>query len=136
MNQFEKYIDPRRKKLVTDEFRPLYHFQPPVNWMNDPNGTIYWNGWYHLFYQYAAHIPQPADGSCHWAHAVSKDLIHWTDLPVALAPSPDGPDNKGCFSGCTVINDEGVPTIIYYGVYGGICIACLLYTSPRPRDRG
>ena len=122
MNQFETYIDPRRKKLAGDKFRPLYHFQPPVNWMNDPNGTIFWNGYYHLFYQYAEHIPEPADGSCHWAHAVSKDLIHWTDLPVALAPSPDGPDNKGCFSGCTVINN-GVPTIIYYGVFGGICIA-------------
>ena len=122
MNQFETYIDPRRKELAGDKFRPLYHFQPPVNWMNDPNGTIFWNGYYHLFYQYAEHIPEPADGSCHWAHAVSKDLIHWTDLPVALAPSPDGPDNKGCFSGCTVINN-GVPTIIYYGVFGGICIA-------------
>ena len=125
LNQFENYIDPRRKELAADRYRPLYHYQPPANWMNDPNGTIFWNGWYHLFYQhrpYDSGPPNPADGSCHWGHAASKDLIHWTDLPVALAPTPEGPDNRGCASGNTVIN-EGVPTLIYYGIYGGICTA-------------
>ena len=125
MNQFENYIDPRRKELAADRYRPLYHYQSPANWMNDPNGTIFWNGWYHLFYQhrpYDSGPPNPADGSCHWGHAASKDLIHWTDLPVALAPTPEGPDNRGCASGNAVIN-EGVPTLIYYGIYGGICTA-------------
>ena len=46
LNQFENYIDPRRKELAADRYRPLYHYQPPANWMNDPNGTIFWNGWY------------------------------------------------------------------------------------------
>ena len=122
MNQLSKDFDGRRKKLAADKFRPLYHYLPPSNCVGDPNGAIFLNGQYHMFFQYAVDIPQPADASTHWGHAVSKDLIHWTDLPVALAPSPDGPDNKGCFSGCTVINN-GVPTIIYYGVFGGICIA-------------
>ena len=52
--------------------------------MNDPNGTIYWKGRYHLFYQYN---PEGAfHGTIHWGHAVSEDLVHWTDLPPALAP--------------------------------------------------
>ncbi|HEX2980090.1 MAG TPA: glycoside hydrolase family 32 protein [Anaerolineaceae bacterium] len=77
------------------------------------NGLIQWNGQYHLFYQYnpaAAHW-----GDIHWGHAVSPDLVHWTDLPIALAPTPGGPDSGGCWSGCAV-NYNGIPTLIYTGV--------------------
>src|SRR5260221_14622133 len=52
----------------------------------------------------------------HWGHAVSPDLVHWIDLPIALAPTPGGPDEAGCFSGCAVNN--GVPTLIYTGSSG------------------
>ena len=104
----------RRKKLAHDPHRPQYHFLPPANWMNDPNGLIQWQGQYHLFYQ---HNPDsPSWGAMHWGHAVSEDLVHWTDLPIALAPTPGGPDADGCWSGCAVDND-GVPTLIYTGVF-------------------
>lgn len=104
-----------RGRRARDPYRPTYHFQPPANWMNDPNGLIEWDGRTHLFYQY-----NPDGGywgNIHWGHAVSEDLIHWTDLPVAMTPTPGGPDERGCFSGCAVV-DGGVPTIVYTGVRG------------------
>ncbi len=93
--------------------RPLYHFQPPANWMNDPNGLIQWKDQYHLFYQYNPNGPY--HGTVHWGHAVSTDLVRWAHLPIALAPTPDGPDEDGCYSGCAVDN-RGVPTLIYTGI--------------------
>jgi beta-fructofuranosidase len=116
--------DELRERLARDPHRPRFHFLPPAHWMNDPNGLIYWNGEYHLFYQ---HNPNGAFwGTMHWGHAVSRDLIHWTHLPIALAPTPGGADWDGCFSGCAVEND-GVPTLVYTGVTPEVqCLA----TSP------
>src|SRR5579875_2331704 len=93
--------------------RPLYHFQPPKNWMNDPNGLIQWQGEYHLFYQYNPFAP--VHGSIHWGHAASRDLVHWRHLPIALAPQAGGPDAAGCWSGCA-LDDDGTPTLMYTGV--------------------
>ncbi|MBZ0294813.1 MAG: glycoside hydrolase family 32 protein, partial [Anaerolineae bacterium] len=104
-----------RKQLAADHQRPQYHFLPPSNWMNDPNGLIQWNGQYHLFYQYNPH--GPLWGTIHWGHAISDDLIHWADWPIALTPTLGGPDEAGCFSGCAV-NHDGVPTLIYTGTRG------------------
>lgn len=73
--------------------------------MNDPNGLIYYKGWYHLFYQYN---PEGCDwGSMHWGHAVSKDMFHWKDLPIALYPDQvyDKHKDGGCFSGSAVEKD-------------------------------
>lgn len=104
-----------------DPQRPRYHLQPPANWMNDPNGPVYWGGEYHMFYQYN---PNGAFwGDMHWGHAVSADMVHWKHRPVAIAPSPGGPDKDGVFSGCAVI-DNGVPTVVYTGVKPEVqCIA-------------
>ena len=66
--------------------------------MNDPNGLIQWKGQYHLFYQYNPFAP--VWGSIHWGHAMSDDLVHWRDLPIALAPTPGTVDEYGVFSGC------------------------------------
>jgi beta-fructofuranosidase len=93
--------------------RPQYHVQPKANWLSDPNGPIHWRGRYHLFYQ---HNPRnPFFGPMCWGHAVSSDLVHWTDLPIALTPTPGGPDADGCWSGCAV-DAGGTPTLIYTGV--------------------
>lgn len=108
--RFRRKAAAARAALAHDPHRPAYHFTPPANWMNDPNGVMQWNGRCHLFYQ---HHP---DGSfwddMHWGHAVSNDLVHWRDLPIALAPDPGGPDRDGVYSGCAV-DDDGVPTLVY-----------------------
>jgi beta-fructofuranosidase len=108
--------------VATDPHRPRYHFLPPANWLNDPNGLIQWNGEYHMFYQYNPN--GPFHGTIHWGHAMSTDLVHWQHLPIALAPTPDGPDGDGCYSGVAV-NDGGVPTVIYSGNRNGVQRACL-----------
>lgn len=79
--------------------RPQYHYSPQLAWCNDPNGMVYYKGEYHLFYQY-----YPKDtiwGPMHWGHAVSKDLLHWEELPIALYPEADG---GAMFSGCAVVD--------------------------------
>ena len=100
--------------LASDPRRPQYHLLPARNWMNDPNGPIFWKGRYHMFFQYN---PNAAVwGDMHWYHSISPDMVHWKHLPVALAPGgPDTPDSAGCFSGTTVVNN-GTPTFIYTGV--------------------
>jgi len=102
-----------QSRLAVDPLRPQYHLLPAANWMNDPNGPIFYRGRYHMFYQYN---PNGAFwGSMHWAHATSPDMIHWKHEPVALAPTPDGYDRDGVFSGSAVLDGE-TPTVIYTGV--------------------
>lgn len=108
--------------LKNDPQRPRYHFLPPGNWLNDPNGLIQWKGRYHLFYQ---HNPFEAFwGKMHWGHAVSDDLAHWIHRPIALAPTPGMADGEHVFSGCAV-NDHGTPTLLYTGVVGQTQLPCL-----------
>jgi beta-fructofuranosidase len=105
--------DNLRARLAADPLRPQCHLLPAKNWMNDPNGPIYWKGQYHMFFQYN---PNGAVwGDMHWAHAVSPDMIHWRHLPVALAPTPGWDDADGCFTGSAVDND-GTAAILYTGV--------------------
>jgi len=114
------------RETVDDPARPGCHFTPPANWLNDPNGLIRWNDRYHVFYQY--NPAGPFHNTIHWGHAVSDDLVHWTDEPVALAPSPDGPDRDGCWSGCAV-DDDGTATILYTGGDGRTQLPCLATTD-------
>ncbi|TDD99358.1 glycoside hydrolase family 32 protein [Flavobacterium cellulosilyticum] len=88
-------------ELVTvgdNDYRPDFHFTPQKNWMNDPNGMVYYAGEYHLFYQYNPN--ESVWGPMHWGHAISKDLVNWEELPIALYP-----DNLGnIFSGSIVVD--------------------------------
>ena len=79
--------------------RPQLHFTAPQNWMNDPNGLIYYQGQYHLFYQCFPYSTQW--GRMHWGHAVSKDLVNWEEKGIALFPSKTD-DRSGCFSGSAI----------------------------------
>ncbi len=99
-------------QLAADPMRPQFHLLPARNWMNDPNGPIYFNGHYHMFFQYNPLAAVWGDMS--WNHAISPDMIHWTHLPVAMTPTPGSPDSFGCFSGSAIAVGKRV-----YAVYTG-----------------
>jgi beta-fructofuranosidase len=120
MNDQEAYAT--RLRLAGDPHRPLFHFLPPNNWMNDPNGLIQLGSHYHLFYQHNPY--SPTWGEMHWGHAVSSDLLHWEDHPIALSPTPGGLDQTGCWSGCAV-NFHQIPTLIYTARNGETETVCL-----------
>jgi beta-fructofuranosidase len=104
----------QRERLASNPYRPRYHFALPANWNNDPCGLIEWNGRYHLFYQY-----NPFGdfwGNMHWGHAVSDDLVHWEDLPVALAPEPGEPGEFGMFTGATINVGDGTARFFHTSV--------------------
>ena len=91
-------------RAQADPARPIYHFLPPAYWMNDPNGPIYHDGWFHLFYQ---HNPYGDEwGHMHWGHARSRDLVRWEQLPIALAPSYEEGEEH-VLSGCVALNGQG-----------------------------
>lgn len=114
-----------------ERFRPGFHFSPPSHWMNDPNGLVYYDGEYHLFYQHHPHGNQW--GPMHWGHAVSPDLIHWKHMPIALFPDEHG----AIFSGCCVVdwdNSSG----LFKGSHGLVAIFTHADTCPKtgqPRQR-
>lgn len=101
------------EKVKDDPNRPAFHFQPPANWNNDPNGMMYYDGYYHMFYQYNPY--SDVWNWMHWGHARSRDMVHWEHLPVALWPSLE----KGewhCFSGSAFIKDDGKPILFYTSI--------------------
>lgn len=113
LREARNYEEAMEGKLGEDT-KPDFHLRTRVGWMNDPNGFSYYQGEYHLFYQY-----YPYDshwGPMHWGHAVSKDLLHWTYLPAALAPDTDY-DKAGCFSGSAAELADGRHLLLYTGVY-------------------
>jgi fructan beta-fructosidase len=84
--------------IYKEPYRLQYHYSPPCQWLNDPNGLVYLDGEYHLFYQY--HPDGLNWGPMHWGHAISSDLVHWETLPVALYPD----ENGTIFSGSIVLD--------------------------------
>ena len=103
-----------RERLSSDKHRPTFHFSPPENFMNDPNGLCQWKGLYHLFYQFRG----DGEDRVHWGHAVSEDLVRWKDLPIALYPDQE----QDVFSGQTLVEDDRV-IAAYHGTQAGNAIA-------------
>lgn len=109
-------LQPRSCRSSAQASRPQLHVQPALGWLNDPNGLCRIDGTYHVFYQ---HNPDgPVHSNIHWGHASSPDLIHWTDEPIALAPTAGTINAQGCWSGC-IVDDDGVPTAVYTAVSDG-----------------
>lgn len=112
---------------LRDEFSPALHFRAPFGWINDPNGLVYVEGLWHLFYQF--HPMSTVWGPMYWGHAVSEDLLQWKNMPVALAPDALG----NIFSGSCVVdvrNDSG----LFPGPSEQNLLA--FYTSSLPRTDG
>jgi sucrose-6-phosphate hydrolase SacC (GH32 family) len=101
------------RRAAADAQRPVYHVLPVGNWNNDPNGPLFYKGYYHLFYQLN---PYGDDwGNMHWGHVRSKDLAHWEHLPVALWPSK-GLGEDHVFSGCAAVNARGKIMLFYTSI--------------------
>ncbi|MFE1327258.1 glycoside hydrolase family 32 protein [Streptomyces sp. NPDC058741] len=96
-----------------DAHRPVAHLRPPANWINDPNGLVFHDGTYHVCYQYNPFGTRHAN--MHWGHFRSTDLISWEPLPIALTPTPGGPDADGCFSGNAI--SDGDRIVAFYSAY-------------------
>ncbi|AEI40444.1 glycoside hydrolase family 32 protein [Paenibacillus mucilaginosus] len=121
----------QNEKFQNEKFRPQFHFTPSAHWMNDPNGMVYFEGEYHLFYQH--HPNGTTWGPMHWGHAVSSDLVHWEHLPIALKPDHNG----FIFSGSAVVDWKDSS-----GLFGGRPGLVAIFThadqypdSDRPRQR-
>lgn len=102
-----------------EQHRPQFHFSPPEHWMNDPNGMVYYEGEYHLFYQY--YPDSTVWGPMHWGHAISRDLLHWEHLPIALYPDSMGYIFSGSavvdWSNTTGFGQDGQPPLIAIYTY-------------------
>jgi sucrose-6-phosphate hydrolase SacC (GH32 family) len=103
-------------RAQADPARPIFHVASPAQWMNDPNGPIFYKGYYHLFYQLTPFSDE--SGVKYWGHARSRDLAKWEPLPIAIAPSGDQGEDS-IWSGCCTINGLGQPMIFYTSIGRG-----------------
>lgn len=102
---------PDRKVYEGDVQRPVYHLIAPGKWMNEPHAPFYFQGYYHIFYQANPHAP--TWNHIQWGHMVSKDMVHWKDMPPALEPDDEHLDPDGCWSGSALVDKAGIPHIFY-----------------------
>lgn len=109
----------------TETYRPYIHFTPKNGWINDPNGLIYLNGTYHMFYQYNPCLPGWAN--MHWGHATSSDLIHWEEQPIALFPDESGQ----MYSGSAIYDADNLTGLAKDGHAAGL----LFYTATAKFDQ-
>ncbi|KAI3705688.1 hypothetical protein L1987_75929 [Smallanthus sonchifolius] len=110
--------------------RSAYHFQPDKNFISDPDGPLYYKGWYHLFYQYNPY--SAIWGNISWGHAVSKDLINWFHLPLAMVPD-HWYDIQGVMTGSATFLPDGQIFMLYSGnAYDLSQLQCLAYPPIPP----
>ena len=114
----------KQASVDSDPAKPIFHLMPAAGSGGDPNGLIYAKGKYHVFFQHSPEFEwgkpaeeweegQPGYSNTGWGHASSKDLVYWEHEPIALMPERGSYDPNFCASGCTVIADDGTPTIFY-----------------------
>ncbi|HEX6428697.1 MAG TPA: glycoside hydrolase family 32 protein [Niastella sp.] len=116
------------QQLYQEMHRPQIHFSPREKWINDPNGMVYYNGIYHLFFQY--YPDSTVWGPMHWGHATSKDLIHWQHQPIALYP-----DSLGyIFSGSAVVDKNNTSGFGKNGLTP--LVAIFTHHDPRGEKEG
>ena len=113
-NPYMQRLEASRQAMAGDPYRPIYHYVNPEGRLNDPNGLCFWQGRWHLFYQ----AYPPEDSRQHWGHAVSDDLIHWRDLPLAIYPNPE----DKCYSGAALVEEDRV-IAMYHGTSVGNMVA-------------
>ncbi|KAL0927636.1 hypothetical protein M5K25_001828 [Dendrobium thyrsiflorum] len=111
--------------------RTGFHFQPLRNWMNDPNGPVFYKGWYHLFYQY--NCGGAIWGNITWGHAVSRDLTHWLHLPVAMVPD-HWYDINGVWTGSATVLPNGNLIMLYTGSTNTTTQVQCLVVPTNPAD--
>lgn len=109
-------VEAATPRAQADPAHPIFHVSAPAQWMNDPNGPIFYKGYYHLFYQ--LHPYSDRDGTKYWGHVRSRDLVKWEPLPIALAPSEEQGE-EAIWSGCCTINGRGEPMIFYTSIARG-----------------
>ncbi|MDQ2718420.1 MAG: glycoside hydrolase family 32 protein [Bacteroidota bacterium] len=121
-------INTSAQEEYSEPYRPQVHFSPKQKWMNDPNGMVYFKGVYHLFFQY--YPDSTVWGPMHWGHAISKDLIHWQQQPIALYP-----DSLGyIFSGSAVVDKNNTSG---FGINGKVpIVAVFTHHDPKGEKEG
>ena len=104
-----------------------FHFATKKGWVNDPNGLVYFNGYYHIFYQHSPNFEKPWNESMHWGHARTKDFLNFEELPVALFP--DKPyDKDGCWSGTAIVKDDTL-FLFYASIRDGVQSVSVAYST-------
>nr|WEI57530.1 putative GH32 family protein [Tomocerus vulgaris] len=131
-------IEGRKKACLDDKHRPQIHFSQERNWINDPNGMVYYKGEYHLYYQY--HPGSTVWGPMHWGQALSTDLVHWEEQPIALYPDEHGAIFSGSAvvdqrnsSGLQLSNDEDVIVAIFTHA-GAVQAQSIAFSNDRGRN--
>ncbi len=106
---------------------PKYHFATRKGWINDPNGLVFFDGYYHIFYQHSPNFEKPWQENMHWGHARTKDFLEFEELPVALFP--DMPyDKDGCWSGTAIVKDNRL-FLFYASIHDGIQSVSVAYSD-------
>nr|WEI57531.1 putative GH32 family protein [Tomocerus vulgaris] len=128
----------RKIQLKNERFRPQIHYSVPENWSNDPNGMVYLDGEYHLYYQYNPYDTVGDGNRMHWGHAVSTNMVKWTDLPVALYPDELG----AIWSGSAVVDHDNTtgfqtgdtpPIVAIFTHFGPLQQQSIAYSNDKGR---
>ena len=138
--QFKSSKEIETETSFNEQHRLQYHFSPKKMWMNDPNGMVYYDGEYHLFFQHTPHAATPDFPKMHWGHAVSTDLLHWEELAPAIVPDQYG----AIFSGSAVVdhnntaelqsgNEKTLVSIFTYSPANGVQSQGMAYSNDRGR---